>query len=104
MIIHTALFKWKPEVAPETIDKLIGDIRALKNQIPQIVDIYAGENFSKWAKEYTHAVVVIFKNKKDLDAYRSHPAHKPVADACDAYEADSIGFDFESYTTTETLR
>lgn len=96
MIIHVALFKWKPEVVPGTIDKLINDIRVLKKQIPQIVDIYAGENFSKWAKEYTHAVVVIVRNREDLDSYRNHPAHKPIADLCDALEANLIGFDFES--------
>lgn len=96
MIIHIALFKWEPEVAPATIEKLVNDIRALKKQIPQIIDIYAGENFSKWAKEYTHAVVVVCRSRTDLDAYRVHPAHKPTADLCDALEADSIGFDFES--------
>lgn len=96
MIIHVALFKWKPEVAPETINKLIGDIRSLKQQIPQIIDIYAGENFSKWAKEYTHAVVVVVRTREDLEVYRNHSAHKPIADMCDTFEADSIGFDFES--------
>lgn len=55
MIIRIALYKWKPEVIKGMITKLIADIRALKAQIPQIVDIYAGENFSEWAKEYTHA-------------------------------------------------
>jgi hypothetical protein len=95
MTIHVALFKWKPRVAPETIEKLFSDIRALKKRISQIINIYAGKNFSKWAKDYTHAVVVIFNNRSDLDIYRDHPAHKPIADACDTYEADSIGFDFE---------
>ena len=96
MIVHVALFKWKSEVPPETIEKLMADIRLLKNQIPAIVEIYAGQNFSKWAKEYTHAVVVTFRSREDLDAYRAHPAHRPIADTCDQYEADSIGFDFES--------
>jgi hypothetical protein len=96
MIIHVALFKWKPEVDPAVVEKLIGDIKALKGRISQIVEIYAGENFSKWAKEYTHAVVVTFKNREDLDAYRIHPAHKPIAEACDSLEADSIGLDFNS--------
>ena len=96
MIIHIALFKWKPEIAAEIINKLVNDIQALKQQIPQIIDIYAGENFSKWAKGYTHAVVVITKSREDLEAYRNHPAHKPIADMCDALEANSIGFDFKS--------
>jgi len=96
MIINIALFKWKPEVAPATIEKLINDIWDLKKKIPQIVDIYAGENFSKWAKEYTHAVVVTTRSRKDLDTYRAHSDHKPIADLCDSLETDSIGFDFES--------
>ncbi|HEY4498845.1 MAG TPA: Dabb family protein [Candidatus Paceibacterota bacterium] len=96
MTVHVAIFKWKEGVATEDIQRLMADIRALKKSIPQIVEIYAGENFSKWAKEYTHAVVVTLKSREDLDAYRVHPAHKPIADLCNAYEADSIGFDFES--------
>jgi len=81
---------------PSDIEKLFSDIRNLKQQIPHISEIYAGENHSKWAKHYTHAVVAAFQTQEDLDAYRVHPAHKPIANLCDAYEADSIGFDFES--------
>lgn len=96
MVIHVALFRWRSEVAAEAIDALVDDIRVLKEQIPPIVGIYAGKNFSRWAKEYTHAVVVLLRNREDLDAYRVHPAHTPIADKCDRFEADSIGFDFES--------
>lgn len=96
MTVHIALFKWKPEITPGRIAKLLDDIRALKGQIPEIREIYAGENYSKWAKEYTHAVVVTCRSREDLNTYRAHPAHKPIADICDKYEADSIGFDFDA--------
>lgn len=96
MIIHVALFKWKPEVASDDADQVISDIRALKEKIPEITSVYAGKNFSKSAKDYTHAVVVTFNNREGLQTYRNHPMHQPIADLCDRMEADSVGFDFDS--------
>lgn len=96
MIIHIALFKWKGDIPKEEISRLISNVKNLKGAIPEIVDIYAGENYSKWAKGYTHAIVATFKTSEDLDKYREHPIHKPIMDLCDKFEKESIGVDFES--------
>ena len=95
MIIHIALFKFKPEVLKEVIDTAMNEVGALKNKIPQPLEISAGENFSKHSKGFTHAIVVKFNSKEDIDVYRSHPDHKPIADKLDSIEEDSIGIDFE---------
>jgi len=95
MIIHVALFKFKPEISKEEIDNSMYEVRLLKGKIPQILEIFAGENFSKYSQGFTHAIVVKFNTKEDIDAYRSHPDHKPVADRLDQMEEDSIGIDFE---------
>ena len=96
MIVHIALFKWKPDVPNELVSRLMGNIKNLKGQIPSLVDIMSGENFSKYNEGFTHAVVAIFKDREGLDAYRVHPLHKPVAGMADKMEEKSIGIDFEA--------
>ena len=95
MIIHLALFKFKPEISKGEVNKTMEGVRDLKNKITQIIEIFAGENFSKHSKGFTHAIVVKFDTQEDMDAYRSHPDHKPVADKLDSIEEDSIGIYFE---------
>ena len=95
MIIHIALFKFKPEVSEEEVTNVIEEVRELKKKIPQVVELYAGKNFSKHSQGFTHAIVIKFKSKEDIDSYRSHPEHKPIADKLDKMEEDSIGIDFE---------
>lgn len=96
MIIHIALYKFKQEFSAEQVNEAIQEVRDLKDKISQIIEIYAGQNTSKWSKDYTHAIVSKFKDKEDLDSYRNHPAHKPIADKLDRMEEDSIGVDFET--------
>ncbi len=95
MIIHVALFKFKPEISKQEADAAMSEVRALKDKIPQVVEIYAGENFSKHSQGFTHAIVVKFNSKEDIDTYRAHTDHKPIADKLDSLEEDSIGVDFE---------
>lgn len=96
MTTHIALFWWKATVSQREIDSLMADIKRLKNDIPEVVELYCGENFSQWNEGYTHAVVVITESKDALDAYRSHPAHVPIAKRVEELEEQSIGMDFES--------
>lgn len=95
MIIHIALFKFKQEVPKEQVEKVMEEVRNFKDKIPQIVEIYAGKNFSQHSQEFTHAIVIKFNIKEDIDSYRNHPEHKPIADKLDKMEEDSIGIDFE---------
>jgi hypothetical protein len=95
MVIHVALFKFKQEVPKEQIEKIMEEVRNFKDKIPQIVEIYAGKNFSRHSQGFTHAIVIKFESRKNLDAYRAHPNHKPIAEKLEEMEEDSIGVDFE---------
>jgi len=95
MIIHIALFKWKKEANPEEIDEIMNELRSLK-KLDCVEDLYCGENFSKWANGYTHAIVGKFKDKESLEKYRKDPKHIPIAKKIEKLEADSIGIDFEA--------
>ena len=44
---------------------------------------------------YTHAFLVLAKDRGALEAYRNHPDHVDVAKRIDAMDGGSIGIDFE---------
>lgn len=96
MIIHIALFEWKPEVSKNAVEHALEDVRTLKTKVDGLIDVLCGENFSKWSGGYTHAVVVLAKNRQALEAYRKHPDHEDVATRIEKMEVKSIGIDFES--------
>ncbi len=95
MIVHIALFKWKKGVSKQKIEKSMEDIKKLKNKVDGLIDIVAGENFSKYSEGFTHAVVVLAKDRGALQAYRGHPLHIIVAKEIEKMEERGIGFDFE---------
>ena len=96
MIVHIALFRWKKDVSGDQTDKLMGQLKDLKNKVDVVVDLYAGENYSKWNEGYTHAVIVITNTKDDLETYRKHSAHLPIAKMVNEMEEKSMGIDFEA--------
>lgn len=95
MVIHIALFKWRADASQKGISRAINEIRLLKEKIPEIIDLYCGENFSKWSGGYTYAVIVKTKNRQSLDIYRKHPAHVFVVKIIEKLEEDSLGIDIE---------
>lgn len=95
MIVHIAIFKWKNGTSKDRIKKALDDVKSLKTKCKGVADIMCGENFSKWSEGFTHAAVVIAKDKEALDEYRNHPMHKLVADEIEEMEEHGIGIDFE---------
>ncbi len=79
MIAHIAIFKWKQNISESEIEQVFMGLRKLKSKVNGLIDIFCGENFSKWNEGYTHAVVVLAKNRKALEAYRKHSDHEDIA-------------------------
>lgn len=96
MIVHIALYKWKPGTTNKEVRQAMDEIRLLKTKVPGLIDIHCGENFSKWNEGYTTAIVVLARDRTALDAYRKHPDHERAAKRIDAMDGGSIGIDFES--------
>jgi len=95
VVIHVALFRWRPECTEAEVKEIMGAIARLEGEIPEVVDLFAGEDFGKYGEGYTHAVVATFRDRSALAAYRDHPAHVPVARRVEAMFERSIGVDFE---------
>src|SRR6266481_8544963 len=73
---HVVSFKFKSSASSEDIKKVEDGFRALKEKIPQMVNLEWGTNVSKEKhdKGFTHCFIVSFKNEEDRDAYVAHPA------------------------------
>ncbi len=100
MFVHIAVFRWKDHVTADEVTGALAIVKSLETQIPGVKGIYVGENYSKWNKGYTHAVVVIGGSQEAIDQYRAHPVHVDVAEAIDSMEADGIGIDFHDDNAT----
>jgi hypothetical protein len=97
MIVHIALFKWKPTAKQREIYKVLKEVCKLQAKLSGIIHIYAGKNFHSQAKGYTHGIIIIAKTQKWLDAYRKHPDHVIVAKKIDALAKEGLGFDFKQF-------
>jgi len=95
MVVHIAIYKWKQNATEKEIEKALDDVRKLKHVLNGIHDIRCGKNFSKWNEGYTHAIIVLAKDREALEGYRNHPDHKEVATIIEKMELSGIGIDFE---------
>ncbi|ACK65527.1 Stress responsive alpha-beta barrel domain protein [Rippkaea orientalis PCC 8801] len=78
MIVHIVLFKWQEGTSSETLESVVKSLEALKDKIPEILEISCGQNFSERAKGFEHGLMVKFSDRTALTTYASHPAHLEV--------------------------
>jgi len=96
MIEHIVLFRWTDTATQEAKDKVMTELRKLKNKIPGIVDLSCGANFCDRAKGYEHGLVVRFNDRAALQAYGPHPDHQRVVqELITPIRADVLALDYE---------
>jgi len=78
MVIHTFAFRWKPGVTAEQKQKVIVGIRKLQGQIPGLLEVWVGENFSPRSQGYALGGVMKFESRAALEAYTPHPVHQEL--------------------------
>lgn len=76
MVEHVVLFKVKGDASPEAIEEMLSSLRDLEGQVPGVVNLTVGTNFSDRSKGFTHGLVVRFRDQDALEAYLPHPAHQ----------------------------
>ncbi len=79
MIIHTLLLQPRPETTREEMLAILERVQALKDKIPGIVNIQAGENRNQFHQGYTYGFIMTFVDEEHLRAYSPHPEHKAVS-------------------------
>lgn len=95
MLEHIVLFKPKAQTTPEQEDELVRRLLALRDQIPDIVDISAGRTITDRSQGYRLGLVVRFRDKEGLDRYGPHPAHQQVVAFVKEIADDLIAVDYE---------
>ena len=97
MIDHLVSIKLKPSTTPQQRQDLLAGLRGLRDQVPGVVDLTAGENFSERAQGFEIGVMVRFADRAALDAYGPHPAHqKVVQELLLPIREDIIVLDYDS--------
>ncbi len=96
VLCHIVLFHFRSEISEQAISQLMHDMKKMKDQIETIVDLNCGKNFTDSAKDYSHALVVIFKDRQGLEIYRPHPAHLPIVKKVElmADKVERIDYEF----------
>ena len=84
MIDHLVFLAAREDASKEDLDDLISSLRSLKETVPGVVDLSAGENFSQRSGGYTHGVFVRFEDVEGLQWYLKHPDHLAVVEKLDA--------------------
>ncbi len=96
VVEHIVLFKWNESATPEQIDCALDGLRTLKLNVPGIVDLTCGENFTDRSLGFTHALVVRFKDKEGLELYVPHFYHQKIVDTLiSPIKEEILALDFE---------
>ncbi len=96
MVEHLVLFKLKPEATTAQKDAMMAGLRELRQQIPGIVDLTVGTNFSDRNQGFEVGLVVRFEDRAALDVYLPHAAHRGCVDThVRPIMADVIVVDYE---------
>ncbi len=96
MVEHIVVFKWKADASADAITAAIVGLRGLKDQVPGIVDLTVGENFSARGQGFHCGLVVRFVDRRALETYVPHAAHQSVVqDLLNPIREESIVIDYE---------
>ncbi|MGA9290798.1 MAG: Dabb family protein [Anaerobacillus sp.] len=96
MIEHVVLFKFSEQTTKEEKEEGMRRLTKVKESIPGIVDIQAGNNFSERSQGFESGLTVRFESKEALEAYGPHPAHQEVVSYLkEIGMQDTLALDFE---------
>jgi hypothetical protein len=95
MVDHLVFFAVREEASQEEVEDLVSSIRALRDEVPSVVDLSVGEDFSGRSGGHTHALFVRFEGAAGLREYMEHPAHLAVVEKLDSTTTGRIVADYE---------
>ncbi len=95
MVDHLVLFAVKDDASAEDVRDLLSSIRDLRGNIPNVMDLSVGEDFSGRAKGYTHGLFVRLRTADDLRAYLDHPDHRAVVEKLDSVTSGRLVVDYD---------
>lgn len=100
MITHLVFFKMAAEAdgsnGDDNAEELVRQLRQLQEQIPQLVDLETGRDFSSTPASFDVGLLTRFRTREDLETYRIHPEHQKVVDFVNKTTSDRAVVDYET--------
>lgn len=81
---HVVYVNFKPQATAAVLEEMTRDLKALKDKIPAIRRLEWGVNIHP-NREFSHCLIISFKNNQDFETYQQHPAHKNFAEKYSGY-------------------
>jgi len=91
---HLVWLKFGADVPAERVQAHLNALQDLRSQLPGVVDLTLGANFTERANGFTHGLVVTLRDKAALAGYAVHPRHVEVATAL-RKDAEILALDYE---------
>ncbi len=95
MIHHLVWFKLRDDIAPEDKNFLKQQMIGMTQDIPQIVELACGEDFSGRSHGFGWGLAVKFQSREDGEIYDKHPAHQAFIGRCKHLWSEVRALDFE---------
>jgi len=96
MVEHLVWFKLKEGITQDEKATLMQSLRDLKDQVPDILHLAVGEDFSGRSRGFQIGLVVRFPNREALGIYAPHPNHLAFIEKCKPLWVDVQALDFET--------
>lgn len=78
MYIHMFAFRFKPGVTEQKKDEIVAAIRALQNDVPEVLETWVGRNRSPRGQGYELGGVMKFADAAACERYGAHPVHQKL--------------------------
>jgi hypothetical protein len=95
MILHTVWFKLKDNITAGEKQELTDNLLTMIPQIPQIIEMHCGEDFSGRSRGFEFGLVVKFATREDGQIYDKHPFHHEFIAKSKHLWTDVQALDFE---------
>jgi len=98
MLKHIVMWKFAPEAEGKTreenLDYVIGELKKLPAQIPQIRSMQIGKDVLGSEMSYDCGLIVEFDSLEDMRIYKDHPLHVEVSQYVKKVRTDRATVDF----------
>jgi hypothetical protein len=79
MVLHLAVFRWRPGVTDDDVEALAEDLLAFRQQLgPLLVGYHFGPDLGLRPGNGDYAVAALVGSAGDIALYLDHPAHKDL--------------------------
>ena len=96
MILHTFAIRYQPETSQADKNRALAGILAFQGQVPGLLEIHAGPNFSARANGFEYGAVMKFTDRQSLAAYLVSPLHQEFLAWVGPLVAQAQDVDFEA--------